>query len=660
MKPIELTVRANDACREIFDDSISLYFSVKDNGQINIEFNSNYGKSSRNIIVSLKDSKKFIEFLKRNSLSNKEVNDYIYSFLLESKATYLIDWHSYIRKDKSFQLGFEEMEIFANKINLYLPMIFGINNTLSFSVLAKSQFRLTSSRGLNIGNLLFHSTSFKVNESEKFFKKAGSLEDVSLIIEIIKFLKTSNSSSSYNWDAIVEYDFESTFDKALLEKAEYLLKEHYESLYEIYLEDIVKEIDNLGEDKGVFFEFWKKYISPKMLVIEDIGKLEIYSKIKKSTDYPKITLSIPTASVSFSNREHTELLSLKINDRELKTVKNTENTFNRAIKAFSSYKKLKEHIDKHIQDLLLEFSASSYYDYKHIYNCEKQVLDGSIYYFDASDWAFILKNGYLFTDNLEFSINFIDRHFEQLRNTIISEFKTRLNKWLNSDSKDDDYFVLKAINDNSKKGITTYVSLLKGETSAKMKDYGYDKLLSYGKLNTYTKVHITEIIKKLVKEKLILEKTFHASFGSYTGLIVSEDAITYINNHKINNKDTKEVKVQLVIDNLDNFFDRFKESDNKNRKLVLIKSLKSNLKSIDQKDINRIIEFIKNARNLYRECETEIVDLFASITPDKYKPLFLLNSNLSTGVVKDTFSYIYDKTNEKSTNKDVVAIDTIQ
>ena len=66
-----------------------------------------------------------------------------------------------------------------------------------------------------------------------------------------------------------------------------------------------------------------------------------------------------------------------------------------------------------------------------------------------------------------------------------------------------------------------------------------------------------------------------------------------------------------------------------------------------------MIDFIKDNRKLYRECEKEIIDLFSYITPSKYKALYLLNANLSNGVLKDTFTSIYNNTSDDSSVKEV-------
>ena len=648
MKLIELTKRATSASSEIFDDFITLDFNMhNNNNQILIDFADNNAKTFRKLIVSTKDTKRFIDLgMKKLDSPDKSFNDFIFSFLMDARATYLIDWNGFVRTDKSFKLSIEEMSSFSERLNFYLPMIFGEDNTFRFSTLKSRQLKLTSTLSILIDGQFFNQVSFKVNESDNFFDKANELDDVELIIEIIKFLKLSHSSAIYNWDSIIKYDIESTFDKDIIKQARSMLKEHYEGLYEFYLEDFEEQIESLKEDKDDFLEFWKEQISTKLPVIKDLSKLNSYGRIKKEKDFPKLILSTITASVSFTNKTHIDLLSLKINDNELMVLKNTDKELKHIIDIFTPYKELKTYIDKHIQKLLLEFSSSKYSEYKNIYDCERELLARSNYYFNIDDWCIVLKNTCLFLNNIISSFDFVDSYFKELSTTIKDAFDIRINKLSNSFSKDENYYVLKSILDNDRKGITTYISILKGESNSKMRENGYDNSIAYAKLSQYTKKEIESIIRKLIKDNLILEKTFKASFGKYTGLELSKECIDFMNKTDVK-KEEKEVVVELKIDSVSDFIKRFIDSDNNNRNLILIKSLKDNIGSINQTDMQNIISFIKDNRKLYRQCEKEIIDLFSCITPSKYKALYLLNANLSTGVLKETFESIYNKISEE-------------
>lgn len=649
----DLTRRSTNACSEIFDDYITLDFNMQNNNQVVINFSDDKAKTSRKIIVSTKDTKRFIDLgTKKLNSPDKSFNDFIFNFLIEAKATYLIDWHSFIRTDKSFKLSIEEIESFSEKLNLYLPIIFGEDSMLKFSALKSRQLKLSSRLTTTIDGAPFVQASFKVNESDTFFNKANEVDGTELIIEIIRFLKSSNATKIYNWDSVIKYDLEGTFDKEVINKARKMLKEHYQDLNEFYFEDYIKWMDSLKEDKEAFLDFWKEQISTKLPVIKDLSKFSSYSRIKKEKDFPKIIFSTPTASVSFTNKTHIDMLSVKINNKELNLIKNTEAELKHAIEVFVPYKELKNHIDKHIQKLLLEFTSSKYSEYKNIYDCERELLARSNYYFDVNDWCMILKNGYLFFNNMEFSFDFIDRHFEELNKSIKSEFNKRVSKLSNSFSRDDNYYALKAVSDNSRKGITTYISILKGESNSKIREYGYDKSTAYGKLSQYTKKEIESVIRNLIRDRLILEKNFRASFGNYTGLELSKESIDYIRKAEVE-KEEKEVIVELKINSVSDFIKRFIDSDNNNRNLILIKSLKDNIESISQTDIQKMIDFIKDNRKLYRECEKEIIDLFSYITPSKYKALYLLNANLSNGVLKDTFTSIYNNTSDDSSVKEV-------
>lgn len=648
MTYIELMERATNACRQIFNDSVNVVFRIENTLQIKIEFKDKFMKKVRVLPVRTTDSKRFLEFFTNSNIPNNVFNEYIYNFLISTKSTKIINWDAFTEKSVVCHIPPEEISLFVQRLNDYIFLVFGEDTTLSFSCINRCQLKLTSSGVIYINSTAFREAVFKINETNELFNKYLDVNnDLEFIELLIKFLKTSNATSIYNWDSIIEYDLEATFNKEVVSKARKMLKEHYKDLNEFFFEDYIKWMDLLKEDKEDFLKFWKENISTVLPVIKDLSKLSSYSKIKKEQEFPKIILSTTTASVSFSNKTHIDMLSIKINNKELNIVKNTKAELKHAIEAFTSYKELKNYIDKHIQKLLLEFTSSKYSEYKSIYDCERKILDESNYRFDASRWCIIFKNSYLFFNNMEFSFNFIDLHFEELNKIIKSEFNKMVTKISNSFSKEDNYYTLKAVFDNSKKGITTYISILKGETNSKIRDYGYDKSPAYGKLSQYTKKEIESIIRNLIQDNLIVEKNFRASFGNYIGLEVSKELIDYIKKSEVKQEE-KKVIVELKVDSVSDFIKRFIDSDNNNRNLIIIKSLKENIQSINQVDIQNMIDFIKGNRKLYRECEKEIIDLFSNITPSKYKTLYLLNANLSNGVLKDMFTSIYNSISDDS------------
>lgn len=56
-----------------------------------------------------------------------------------------------------------------------------------------------------------------------------------------------------------------------------------------------------------------------------------------------------------------------------------------------------------------------------------------------------------------------------------------------------------------------------------------------------------------------------------------------------------------------------------------------------------LLDFIKGSRSLYRDYEDYFVTAISKIVPIKYKQLFLLNSNMSSGVVKKALVSIYNE-----------------
>ena len=203
----------------------------------------------------------------------------------------------------------------------------------------------------------------------------------------------------------------------------------------------------------------------------------------------------------------------------------------------------------------------------------------------------------------------------------------RLSKYIDMMSMDSIYPIVHVINESPKKGVTTYIDILKGVDTPKMKSSGYDKLKSYGALKNYTKSEISEKIQELKENQIIKVREFKASFGRYEGLILSDDAKLALERIGLTGTIVA-VKNNRPFETFDEFLAKIEKASSDLERQSLIKRLEGiNLEK--GTDVHKVIKFIAESRNTYRTNEDLLFNILGKQIPLKYTPLILLNANLT-------------------------------
>ena len=157
------------------------------------------------------------------------------------------------------------------------------------------------------------------------------------------------------------------------------------------------------------------------------------------------------------------------------------------------------------------------------------------------------------------------------------------------------------------------------------------------------KTFITKFIRDLIDNGLVEEDFYRASFGRYIGLTLSRESKDYITNCDAASMKSKEDI--STIKSLKEFVEKLRSGITALKSKSIMLNLKCEEIETNKEDIQSLLDFIETNRSTYREYEDCFVKAVSKIVPQQYKPIFLLNSNLSSGVVKKTLKSIYDEMN---------------
>ena len=425
-----------------------------------------------------------------------------------------------------------------------------------------------------------------------------------------------------------------------MDEAKELLKEHIESVEELYINPIRETISSIDVDSFSLNDIWKSEILPKYNVIDKIDSLKSYSSIKERKDYPELILECKTGSISM--RETTTKHFLRVDNKkdELLKIRETERILGQCCKNINPYIEIKHIIQiNEILNTLSYVEGCKTINYNKFYRnriSEKIKIDLISGELKLNDRCYNIQN-----IDLNEIKNIIDNIYADSIKETQNYIEDELNKRKEKFNKAHIYDILNVVNDFPKKGITTYVSILIGESSSKIKSNDYDKTESYGKMAEYTTSYITNKIRELIKEDFIEENTYKASFGRYIGLTLNSESKDYIDNYDMKNDLTNINNPSEDIKCFNTLLHKLRTSSSSRARVLLVKATESSI-SFERDNFDKLLSFIEKDRALYREYEDVFNKCISKIVPVNYKPLFLLNSNFASGVNKKTLKSIYE------------------
>lgn len=479
-------------------------------------------------------------------------------------------------------------------------------------------------------------------------EKEPSLDDCALeILELLNTVITKN----INWNNYLTLVVD--IDENIIDKAKNILKEHFNDVKDIYLDSISDKLNSTGLNKEDRIFIWNNYIySKEYNILEDITSFKKYSSITKDLKYPYLILKSKVGSVRLNKNSTGRILKVENNEVELSKIKNTDEILSKCYKsikpAMAIHKYIEEKKELDIANIELndEFMKySSIFEYKGYYTniiYSKIIIDviNNELKVDSDKYALKEVEG----DYSEIIKQHIDSICSEAYASTLDSFNSKIKA--NKDRFSSPYVldILSLIDEVSKKGITTYISILAGDRNSKIINNDYDKALSYGKMSGCSKTFISDKIKELIKLNLIEEGYYRASFGGYYGLTLSNASKKFIQNRDVEIKAKSSSQEDITMNSLKELIEKLRMPSNQSRmkSLLLVASNNKEISS-NKEDIVSLLDFIKNERSIYKDYENFFIDKVVKMIDLKYKPIFLLNANMSTGVVKKTFNSIYEK-----------------
>lgn len=516
------------------------------------------------------------------------------------------------------------------------------------------------------------SVEFKINESEQIVLTVNGIphlyhlkerltkkNDSKILIESIKInsSKTKHAElminflnkitlSTTNWNEYIDYDVE--VNEEVVSEARKELKEHINSLEEIYLIPMQEKIKSLDVDKPTLNKVWKEYIVPKYRVVEKIDSFRSYLTIKKSQEYPYLILSSKTARVLLTEKSTGRFLKVENNNLELSKIKETERIIYKYFDDIKPFLKIKEYIEtdtikyaykiensNEAKEYGSKCSCENFYNKRIASLIKIDLIDGIVVLGDKSYFLSSIK------DDIEIIFREIDKIFESIFEESVEFLKTKIKSRKEKFNKPYMSEILNLVDEFPLKGITTYVSILSGEKSSKISSNGYDESQFYRSMSSCTKTFIANKIREFIDIGVVCERCCKASFGHYIGLFISEEAKEYIDINDISYT-TKDIDNIKNIDSVKKLVSELKSTASVSKAKALLINLSDAEISFTKEDINYLLKFIEVDRSVYRGYEDVFVKSICGIIPIQYKPIFLLNANMTSGVTKKTLKSIYD------------------
>jgi superfamily II DNA helicase RecQ len=227
--------------------------------------------------------------------------------------------------------------------------------------------------------------------------------------------------------------------------------------------------------------------------------------------------------------------------------------------------------------------------------------------------------------------------------------------------KNRDYNILELIDELEGKELKVYSSILKGYQTQSMVKHGYPELKHYGRLRNYQKSEINEFIEDLYRRGYL--KYFGCTrdwIDEYDVFCLSGKGQEYLKSLKSlidkepNNKENDDsLNIEsdiesLYINSIQALTSSLITSSNRNVKLKVIDSAMQNISrdSNGKKDIGLLSEFLRKEVKAYEECDKELINLVAKITPIRFKNMYKVESSVSSGKAKEVLLSIFNKIEE--------------
>ena len=194
--------------------------------------------------------------------------------------------------------------------------------------------------------------------------------------------------------------------------------------------------------------------------------------------------------------------------------------------------------------------------------------------------------------------------------------------------------ILSVIHETPQKGIKTYIEILRGAKTAKMRDNDYHLLSAYGQLSHLSSKALEQHLEDGIQKQWIKRQTFKASFGRYDGLVLTPLGSKTLKANQFS--ETSESLTPPSISSFSDFLKRLTAGELTDHLIPLL----NNLNPLTSEEVTNLIDFILTQRPQYRSHESTFLESIAKAFPPSYEPLLDLNIILSSGVTQKSLKQL--------------------
>lgn len=520
------------------------------------------------------------------------------------------------------------------KLNQLASDYFKPSLGLSFDVIHGGQIEVTTQ------NPLYRMTP-KKKESLVLIDRLSPDSNPNDFDWLMDFLEQSRATARVDWEDHLKAK---EVSKEVVKVAENELKEHFDRSQTLYVEPLKQLVDNYIGDKEFLFKTWEKEFKQQGKVLKKIKKLEYKRTVRKKESRGKCFIETVFGIVDFEPMNSTEEFIIK-DSSELRLIQETLRCFPEIASFIYLMEQLNRQLDGLKTKVITAFSKSKKKEqYKSLYNCQEEFLKRFNLQVSMKELLIYLNGTPLRVETQGLSENEKLLRFEEalvsetdkLKKKIESNFKAKLGEYEKLSQGDSSTKILTVVEASPKKGITTYIDILKGDQSPKIIQNDYHKLNGYSTLVDWTKAKIRSEIEALAEQGFLSCQTFKASFGRYDGYVLTKKGKDFLTFKEATPSISSEATLTYpTMKTWADFESALTEFDLHYHLKGLLNEYAQN-GAIALTEIPQLAEFVAKERSLYKEEEALFIQTLKTILDRDQKDYLYLQAQFEARKTKET------------------------
>lgn len=504
---------------------------------------------------------------------------------------------------------------------------------LSFAIVNQGQIEVT------IQSLTRRMVTKKA-DSLKLIQRLSPLSTSQDLDWLLDFLQKSPSTAQVEWTEHLKGT--EGVSEEVLKAAKEALKTHVEQCICDYAQPLRQLIERYPGEVDFLMRTWEREFKHQGNLLKTLAKLDYKKTVRKTKKGRSLLLESSLGVVEFQTSQSESTFVVK-EKSECLLLQATLKQFPVVASLIWLLEQLIPQAEQLRTDILDEFGFNhKMKKYQSVYSCRTEFLkrfnltldvNKRLFFFDEQPLMVALNT---LPESLwlsEFEKELVTL-VQRLRQEVETTFERKVSELERVGKEPATGFILKVVEDSPKKGITTYIDILKGEKSSKIKENGYDRLKSYGSLLDWTKVKIRSEIVALSEQGYLNHETFKASFGRYEGYVVSKkgkELLDYVSSSEATKTASNPYPLMtnwhlfeeaLVNFDLTHHFKGLLLAFAQNGKLLL-------------SELPQVIPFVTQYRKWYRQDDPFLTQALATLIPDQGKDFIAMNAQFETGKTKE-------------------------